>query len=216
MEFGEIVINVLIADDHVIVRNGLRQLFGLMGDINVAGEATNGAEVLEALRHHEFDLILLDLTMPGISGISLIGHIRALNATLPILVLSMHNELQIAKRVLQAGASGFVTKGSMESILMDAVRRVAAGGRYIDPAIAEQMMFEKSVSGESVPHERLSERELLIMKLIAKGLAINNIAEELCISNKTVSTHKARLMQKMNFQSNAELVRYTADHGLIE
>jgi DNA-binding NarL/FixJ family response regulator len=210
------VIRVLIADDHVIVRGGLKQLFALVGDIVVAGEATNGAEVLEALRHGQFDLVLLDLTMPGISGVSLIGHIRALNAKLPILVLSMHNELQVAKRVLQAGAAGFVTKGSKQDTLMDAVRKVAAGGRFVDPVIAEQMMFEKPVSGEIAPHQRLSERELHIMKLFAKGRGINEIAEELCISNKTVSTHKARLMQKMNFQSNAELIRYAADQGLIE
>ena len=210
------MIRVLIADDHVIVRGGLKQLFALVGDIVVAGEATNGAEVLEALRHGQFDLVLLDLTMPGISGVSLIVHIRALNAKLPILVLSMHNELQVAKRVLQAGASGFVTKGSKQGTLMDAVRKVAAGGRFVDPVIAEQMMFEKPVSGEIAPHQRLSERELHIMKLFAKGRGINEIAEELCISNKTVSTHKARLMQKMNFQSNAELIRYAADQGLIE
>lgn len=210
------MIRVLIADDHVIVRNGLKQLFELMGDITVAGEATNGTEALEALRQGEYDLILLDLTMPGISGVSLIGHIRAQYAKLPILVLSMHNELQIAKRVLQAGASGFVTKGSMQDILMDAVRKVAAGGRFIDPAIAELMMFEKPATGEIAPHERLSERELHIMKLFAKGKGINEIAEELFISNKTVSTHKARLMQKLNFQSNAELIRYAADHNLIE
>jgi DNA-binding NarL/FixJ family response regulator len=210
------MINVLIADDHVIVRSGLKQLFELMGDIFVAGEATNGAEVLEALRIGKFDLILLDLTMPGISGISLIANIRAQYAKLPILVLSMHNELQVAKRVLQAGASGFVTKGSMQEILMDAVRKVAAGGRFIDPVIAEQMMFEKPATGGSAQHECLSERELQIMKLFAKGRGINEIADELFISNKTVSTHKARLMQKMNFQRNAELVRYAADHGLIE
>lgn len=210
------MIKILIADDHVLVRGGLKQLFALMDDIVVAGEATNGQEVLEALRHGSFDLILLDLTMPGISGVSLIGHIRALNATLPILVLSMHNELQIAKRVLLAGASGFVTKSSMQDVLLNAVRKVAAGGRFVDPAIAEQMMFEKPVSGEIAPHERLSERELHIMKLFAKGRGINEIAEELFINNTTVSTHKARLMQKMNFQSNAELIRYTVDQGLIE
>lgn len=210
------MIRILIADDHDIVRGGLKQLFSLTDDIIVVGEVANGAETLEALRHGSFDLILLDLTMPGISGVSLIGHIRALNATLPILVYSMHNELQVAKRALAAGASGFVTKGSMQDILMSAVRRVARGGRFIDPDIAEQMMFEKPVPGESAPHERLSERELHIMKLFAKGHGINEIADELFISNKTVSTHKARLMQKMNFQSNAELIRYTADHGLIE
>ncbi|HZW24870.1 MAG TPA: response regulator transcription factor [Gallionella sp.] len=210
------MIRVFIADDHVVVRGGLKQLFALMGDIVIAGEAADGAELLEKLRHEQFDLLLLDLTMPGISGINLIGRVRAEHARLPILVLSMHNELQVAKRVLQAGAAGFVTKGSMQETLMDAVRRVAAGGRFIDPVIAEQMMFEKTVPGEVAAHERLSERELHILKLFAKGRGVNEIAAELFISNKTVSTHKARLMQKMNFQNNADLVRYAADHGLIE
>lgn len=210
------MIRVFIADDHVVVRGGLKQLFALMGDIVVAGEAADGAELLEKLRHEQFDLLLLDLTMPGLSGVNLIGRVRAEHAKLPILVLSMHNELQVAKRVLQAGAAGYVTKGSMQETLMDAVRRVAAGGRFIDPVIAEQMMFEKSVPGEMAAHERLSERELHILKLFAKGRGVNEIALELFISNKTVSTHKARLMQKMNFQNNADLVRYAADHGLIE
>lgn len=211
------MIRVLIADDHVVVRSGLKQLFDLMGDIVVAGEAANGEEVLAALkRENQYDLILLDLTMPGISGITLIAEIRALYPRLPILVLSMHNELQIAKRVLQAGAAGFVTKGSMQDILMDAVHKVAGGGRFIDPMIAEQMMFEKPPTVDLAPHEQLSERELQILKMFAKGHGINEIAEELYISNKTVSTHKARLMQKMGFSSNAELVRYAADHNLVE
>jgi DNA-binding NarL/FixJ family response regulator len=206
----------LIADDHAIVRSGLKQLFALMGDIVIAGEASNGTGVMEALRHGDCDMILLDLTMPGISGINLIAHIRAEYPKMPILVLSMHNELQVAKRALQAGANGFVTKGSMQEILIDAVRKIAAGGRFIDPVIAEHMMFEKPVPGEIVPHERLSEREMQIMKLIAQGHGINEIANELFISNKTVSTHKARLMEKMNFRSNADLIRYSADSGLIE
>jgi DNA-binding NarL/FixJ family response regulator len=210
------MIKVLIADDHAIVRSGLKQLFGLMGDINVGGEATNGEEVLEVLQKGQFDLLLLDLTMPGLSGINLIGRIRALHANLPILVLSMHNELQIAKRVLQAGAAGFVTKGSEQDILMTAIRKVATGSRFVDPTITEQLMFEKPVQGETAPHERLSERELHIMKLFAKGMGINEIAAELFISNKTVSTHKARLMKKMNLESNSELVRYAVEHGMIE
>jgi len=131
-------------------------------------------------------------------------------------VLSMHNELQVAKRVLQAGANGFVTKGSAQDTLMSAIRKVAQGGRFVDPGVAEQMMFEKPQNNEEAPHERLSERELHILKLFARGRSVNDIADELFISNKTVSTHKARLMQKLNFQSNAELVRYAADHGLIE
>jgi DNA-binding NarL/FixJ family response regulator len=211
------MINVLIADDHVVVRGGLKQLFSLMGDITVAGEATDGMEVLEMLKHgSSFDLLLLDLTMPNISGVNLITRIRALNKSLPILVLSMHCELQVAKRVLQAGASGFITKGSPQETLVAAIRKVAAGGRFVDPVLSEQMMFEKPAPGEEVPHDRLSERELHILKLIAQGQTVNEIAEKLFISNKTVSTHKARLMQKMNFQSNAELVRYAADHALVE
>lgn len=210
------MIRVLIADDHVIVRSGLKQLFDLMGDIKVAGEAKDGTEAMEMLRHGEYDLLLLDLTMPGLSGVNLIARIRSEYEKLPILVLSMHNELQVAKRVLQSGANGFVTKGSMQETLMDAVRKIAAGGRFIDPLIAEQLMFEKPHTGDTAMHERLSERELHILKLLAKGKGVNEIAVELFISNKTVSTHKARLMQKMNFQSNAELVRYAADQSLIQ
>lgn len=210
------MIKVLIADDHVVVRNGLMQLFGVMGDVEVAGEASSGEEVLGALGKSQFDLILLDLTMPGLSGINLIARIRSLYENQPILVLSMHNELQVAKRVLQAGANGFVTKGSAQDALMSAIRKVAQGGRFVDPGVAEQMMFEKPQNSEARPHERLSERELHILKLFARGRTVNDIADELFISNKTVSTHKARLMQKLNFQSNAELVRYAADYGLIE
>jgi DNA-binding NarL/FixJ family response regulator len=211
------MINVLIADDHAVVRGGLRQLFSMMGDINIVGEAVDGKEVLEILqRVSNIDLLLLDLTMPGISGINLITRIRDTNKTLPILVLSMHNELQVAKRVLKAGASGFITKGSPQEILIAAIRKVAAGGRFVDPVLAEQMMFENPAQGEEMPHDKLSERELHILKLIAQGISINEIAGKLFISSKTVSTHKARLMQKMNLQSNAELVRYAADHGLVE
>jgi DNA-binding NarL/FixJ family response regulator len=210
------MIRVLIADDHVVVRNGLKQLFGIMGEVTVAGEATNGEEVLAALRIGQFDLILLDLTMPGLSSINLIQRIRMQHPKLPILVLSMHNELQIAKRVLKAGATGYITKGSEQDTLIAAIRKVAAGKRFIDPAIAEQMMFEKPLQGIDAPHDRLSERELCILKAFAKGLSINKISEELFISNKTVSTHKARLMQKLNIDNNSELVRYAADHGLVE
>jgi DNA-binding NarL/FixJ family response regulator len=210
------MIKVLIADDHVVVRNGLRQLFEYMGDASVAKEVTNGKDVLEALKQGQFDLLILDLTMPGLSGINLIERIRLTDTKLPILVLSMHDELLIVKRVLKAGATGFITKGSEQDILITAIRKVAAGGRFVDQIISDQMMFEKPVQGELAPHERLSERELHVMKLYAKGWGVNDIASELYISSKTVSSHKARVMHKMNFQSNAELVRYSVDNGLFE
>jgi DNA-binding NarL/FixJ family response regulator len=211
------MIRVLIADDHAIVREGLKQLFALDSDVVVAGEAIDGAQVLETLRQDSsFDLVLLDMTMPGVSGVNLISRIRAQEGAPPILVLSMHNELQIARRALSAGASGYLTKDSRPDILIAAIRKVAAGGRFIDPGLAEQMVFDADGAGQRLPHELLSDREFNILRLLVRGMSVNDIAEELVISNKTVSTHKARLMQKMNFQNNAELVRYAVTHGLIE
>ncbi len=211
------LMRILIADDHAVVRVGLKQLFTLMSDITVAGEAANGMEVLELLQTDgNFDLLLLDLNMPDISGLDLIARIRAQFKTLPILVFSMHNESLVAKRALLAGASGFLTKGCTEATLMEALRKVVSGGRFIDPALAEKVIFEKMDIGEDIPHGKLSERELHILKLFAQGKTGNEIAETLSISKKTVSTHKAHLMRKMCFQNIAELVLYAADYALIE
>lgn len=213
----ERAIRILIADDHNVVRVGLKQLFSLMGGIVVAGEAENGMQVLEIIQQQTvFDLLLLDITMPDINGLDLIARIRALDIFIPILVFSMHNEPLIAKRVFQMGATGYITKGCTQEILMAAIRKVASGGRFVDPDLSEQMIFLKAASVEDVPHERLSERELHILKLFAVGKTGNEIAETLAISKKTVSTHKSHLMQKMNFQSIAELVIYALDYSLIE
>jgi DNA-binding NarL/FixJ family response regulator len=209
------MIRILIADDHAIVREGLKQLFALDRDIEVAAEAVDGAQVLEILREDKVDLVLLDMTMPGVSGVNLISRIRSLDSPPPILVLSMHNELQIARRALNAGASGYLTKDSRPDILLAAIRKVAAGGRFIDAVLAEEMVFEMG-GDQRLPHELLSDREFHILRLLVRGMSINEVAQELLISNKTVSTHKARLMQKMNFTNNAELVRYAVDHGLVE
>lgn len=210
------MIRILIADDHAIVREGLKQLFALAKDVVVAAEAEDGAQVLSTLREGAFDLVLLDMTMPGISGVNLIRRIRAQDQAPPILVLSMHNEPQIARRALTAGASGYLTKDNRPDILITAVRKVALGGRFIDPALAEQMAFETEDSGKRAPHELLSEREFHVLRLLVRGTSINDVGEELAISSKTVSTHKARLMQKMNFRNNAELVRYAVAYGLVE
>lgn len=213
---GGKMIRLMIADDHAIVREGLKQLFSLYADISVAGEATNGADVLVNLRHTEVDLLLLDMTMPGISGAELITRIRAQDAKLPILVLSMHNEVQIARRALANGASGYLTKDSDPEILLAAVRKVAGGGRFIDPGLAEAMAFDNGKAETDDPHQLLSEREFQILRLLVGGKSVNDIADELSISNKTVSTHKTRLMQKLNVGNNAELVRYGIDNGLID
>ena len=209
------MIRVMIADDHAIVRGGLKQLFAVVKDIEVVGEAVNGAQVFDILRRTEADVLLLDLSMPGISGIDLITRLRTHFTELPILVLSMRNEPQVARQALKAGASGYLTKDNEPEMLVVAIRKTVAGGRFIDPLLAEQLVFDSEQSGIA-PHEQLSAREMQILSLLARGRSVNEIAAELMISNKTVSTHKAHLMQKMNFMNNAELVRYGILHGLVE
>ncbi len=207
------MIKVLIADDHAIVREGLRQLFALCPDLDVAGEAVNGGQVLSHLRGGEVDLLLLDMAMSGISGVDLIKRVRLHHGALPVLVLSMHNEVQIARRALAAGANGYLTKDCGAETLTAAIRKVASGGRYIDTRIVERMVFEGD-DEQSPPHEQLSSREQRILGLLGQGRTVNEIAAELSISNKTVSTHKARLMQKMSFANNAELMRYVFTHDV--
>lgn len=210
------MIRLLLTDDHALVREGLKQLFALTGDIVVSAEATNGTQLLEALRRERVDLVLLDMTMPGISGPELIARILAHDHPPPILVLSMHNEPQIARRALAAGAAGYLTKDNNPELLLAAIRRVAGGGRFLDPALAEAMAFEASGSTPAPDHGSLTDREFQIMGLLARGQGVNEIADQLAISNKTVSTHKARLMEKMGFASSADLVRYALDHRLID
>lgn len=211
------MIRVLLGEDHELVRKGLKQLFALVSDIEVVAEAPNGALLLDILRRESFDLILLDMTMPGISGPDLISRIRAHEGAPPILVLSMHNESQVARRALMAGAAGYLTKDNNPDVLLAAVRKVAAGGRYLDPHLAEAMAFETSMPAHRKPlHEQLSDREFQVFVYLAKGAGVNEIAAQLAISNKTVSTHKARLMEKMGLVSNADIVRYALSHKLID
>lgn len=209
------MIDLLIADDHAIVRSGLKQVFALTLDLRVAGEAINGAEVLDSLRKNHFDVLLLDLNMPGISGTDLISRIRSHCPELPILVLSMHDQPQVVSSALRAGATGFATKDCEPQTLFTAVRQVARLQRYVSPVLAEKMALEAALGGPELPHHHLSPRELEVMRLLAKGLGINEIADELGISNKTVSTHKTRLMEKMNFVSVADAVRYAMQHELL-
>lgn len=210
------MIKIIIADDHAVVRGGLIQLFSLIDDISVVGEAANGNELVELVMEKTANLIVLDLTMPGLSGVNLIMRLRSLRPETNILVLSMHDSWQVAKRTFQAGANGFVTKSSEQELLLAAIYKVAAGVRFIDPVLAEQMMFDKPAPVGHAPHETLSERELQILVLLAKGMGINEIADNIFISNKTVSTHKTHMMRKMNFRNNAEMVRYAAEHGLVD
>ena len=208
------MIHILIADDHAIVRGGLKQIIATTTDIVVAGEAAHGAEVIDKLRILQVDLLLLDMTMPGISGIGLIRRVRTEQPALPILVLSIHNEAQVVSRALRAGATGYVTKDSDPEILLAAIRKLAAGGRFIDPKLVDAIVFETH-AGEAPPHEVLSDREFQVLQMLAAGKSINDIAESFALSAKTISTHKMRLMQKLNLGNNAELIRYAIKHGLV-
>jgi DNA-binding NarL/FixJ family response regulator len=207
-------IRLLIVDDHAMIREGLKQLIALVNDMVVASEASNGDEAMRRLEQGDFDLLLLDMTMPGLCGEDLIAAIHAQHPKLPILILSMHNEPKIAQRALKAGATGYLTKDNDPGTLLAAIRKVAVGSRFLDPAIAEQMAFDASGIGSSGGHELLTEREFQVMRMLAAGHCVNHIAAALLISNKTVSTHKARLMEKMGFSTNADLIRYALTHRL--
>ncbi len=209
------MIRILIAEDHAIVRNGLRQIVSDTTDMEVVGEATNGTEVLEAARKFEFDLLLLDMTMPGISGPDLIKRLLAEQPSMKILVLSMNNESQSVNRALKAGASGYVTKDSDQTVLFAAIRKVAAGQKFIDPALVEAMVFDNA-TGEEESHSLLSDREMQVLQMLASGLTPGQIAESLFLSAKTVSTHKSNLMLKLGIDNNADLVRYAIKHGLTK
>jgi DNA-binding NarL/FixJ family response regulator len=211
------MIRLVLADDHAIVRSGLMQIFSLLPDIEVLAQASNGGEVLEILRKHEhIDLILLDLTMDGISGADLISRVKSHKPTLPVLVLSMHNEPQVATRMLRCGANGYITKDCNPDVLLAAMRKVAGGGKYIAPDLAEKMAFDVSASDDRPLHSLLSERERDVLRLLTQGKVVKEIADQLSISNKTVSTYKIRLMEKLNLSNMADLMRYAMEHGLLD
>ena len=209
------MIRILITDDHAIVRSGLKQIFQQVTDFEVVGEASNGGELLERLTKSVPDVLLMDLDMPGISGSELIERIRLSWPGLPLLVLSMHNEPAVAMRALKAGASGYITKDCDLNILLPAIRTVASGKKYIMPGMAEQMVFEDTPAPQSAPHFSLTDREMQVFNLLVAGSSVNDIAAELCVSNKTISTHKAKLMEKLNVTSLVELARYAMQRGLV-
>lgn len=209
-------IRLLIADDHTIMREGLKQLLALDPNIRVAAEADNGVKALERLRHGDIDLLLLDMNMPGLSGEDLMRSIHDQHPSQKILVLSMHNEPQVAQRMLRCGATGYLCKTCAPETLFAAIRRVYTGARFIDPQIAELIALEASGLRPQAHHDKLTDRELQIMRLFARGTSVTRIAQVLTISAKTVSTHKARIMEKMGFTSNAEIIRYAVDQRLIE
>ena len=210
------MIRIVVADDHTIVREGLKQLLSATSDLSVVGEARNGHEVLERVRALDFDVLLLDMSMPGKSGIELIKQVRAEKPKLRVLVLSMHEEEQYAVRAIKAGASGYLTKESATAQLVSAIRKVAGGGAFITDSVAQQLALGAMPQTEGPPHGALSDREFQVFRELVSGKAVTDIAAELNLSVKTVSTHKARIMQKMNMSNPAELIRYAIHHRLVD
>lgn len=210
------MIRIMIADDHAILREGLKQILAECTDMVVVREASNGSEVMACLREPDFDVLVLDMSMPGKSGIDLIRHIKTTQPKLPVLILSMHKEEQYAVRSLKAGASGYLCKDGAAIQLVQAIRKVAGGGMFINPEIVEYLAMALTFGDKDLPHSQLSDREYQIFRLIAVGWGVTEISNSLNLSVKTVSTHKMRIMQKMQFTNLSELIRYAIKHELID
>lgn len=210
------MIRTVIADDHPIVRAGLKQILSDASDIEVAAEAGDGHELLKLIRKARVDVVLLDITMPGFMGLDALKQIKVEKPDLPILVLSMHPEDQYGIRVLKAGASGYLMKSTAPDQLVGAIRKVSRGGRYVSPSLAEKMAFGLQSGATELPHEALSDREYQVLCMIASGKTVKEIAAELALSEKTVSTYRARILEKMDMKSNAELTHYAIKLNLVD
>ena len=207
---------ILIADDHPIFRAGLKEILGKEKDVEVIGEADNGRNALELARKQRWDVVLLDLTMPGTDGLETLQELRRERPKLPILILSAHPEDQLALRLLKAGAAGYLTKDKAPEVLLAAVRKVLRGEKYISESLAAKVTLDVVTGAKPALHEALSHREYQVMRMIAAGKAIKEIAAELFLSVRTVSTYRARLLEKMKMKTNADLIRYAMQHNLVD
>jgi DNA-binding NarL/FixJ family response regulator len=207
---------ILIADDHPVVRQGLRQMLAAEADLNVVGEAKNGNEMIDLAKRLEWDVAVLDYNMPGKAGLELVKDLRQRFPGRPVLVLSMYPEDRYAMRVLKAGAAGYLTKESAPEELVNALRKVARGGRYVSPALGERLASELAGDGDKPLYETLSDREYQIMWLLASGKTVGDIAKQLFLSPNTVSTYRVRILRKMNVKNNAELMHYAIRNQLVD
>jgi two-component system invasion response regulator UvrY len=209
------MINIIIVDDHPIVRRGLKQILLEQPDMKVVGEAGNAQEAFTIIRATDCDVVILDISLPGVSGVEILKQLKYEYKSLPVLILSVHSEEQYAVRVMKAGASGYLKKDSAPEELVKAIRKIVFGGKYISSALAETLVADMETSGKPL-REKLSDREFQIMRMIASGKAIKTIAEELCLSAKTVSTYRTRLLEKMNMHTTADIINYALKNKLIE
>lgn len=210
------MIKIFIADDHAIVRKGLKQIISETPDMIVSEEADNGLEALEKISENNYDVILLDISMPGKNGLEILRLVRRKKPKLPVLMLSVHPEEQYAIRSLRAGASGYLTKESAPDELIAAIRKISKGGKFVNASLAEKLISELEIYVEKPSHETLSDREYQVMCMSAMGKTLKEIAQELSLSIQTVSTYRTRILEKMNMNSIAEVIRYAVKHGLVE
>ncbi|MBI4825626.1 MAG: response regulator transcription factor [Nitrospirae bacterium] len=209
------MIKILIVDDHAIVREGLKQILSETSDIVVTGEANNGQEALEKVWHNKYDVVLLDISMPGRNGLEILKQIKHDNPALQVLILSVSPEEQYAVRALKAGASGYLTKESTPNELIAAIRKVSSGKKYVSSSLAERLACHLEAKSEDSLHESLSDREYEVMCMIASGKAVKEIAESLCLSVKTISTYRSRILEKMEMKNNAQLTHYAISNRLV-
>lgn len=210
------MIEVLVADDHAVVRRGLRQLLSETLDLRVGGEAATAEECLGKVQERRWDALVLDLSLPGGTGLDLLVEVKRLLPLLPVLILTAHSEEQYAVRALRAGASGFLNKESAPEQLVEAVRKIVRGGKYVSPAFAERLAFRLGPENDRPPHESLSNREFQVLCRLASGKTVSEVAQEMTLSVKTVSTYRARILEKMEMKTNAELTHYAIRNGLVQ
>ncbi len=209
------MLRILVADDHPIIRRGLRQTIAETSDMVVADEANNGWEVLSKVRATQYDVVLLDISLPGSSGVNIVRQLKNERPRLPVLILSIHPEEQYAVRALRAGASGYLTKESAPDELIAAIRKVSMNGKYVSSSLAERLASDLERGDEQLPHKTLSDREYQVICMIALGKTVTEIAKELSLSVKTISTHRSRILRKMKMKNNAELTYYAVKNRLV-
>ncbi|MBX3615862.1 response regulator transcription factor [Nitrosomonas sp.] len=210
------MINVLIADDHALFRDGLKRIFSETDDIEVVAEAVDGKDIIKKTREYKWDVALLDINLPDMNGLDILKRIITANASSCVLVLSMYPEEEYAIRAIRSGASGYMTKDSPTDQLINVIRRLSKGGKYVNPELAEKLLFNPSLDSEEMLHTTFSDREFHVFKLIVAGESLTSIANKLSLSVKTVSTYRSRILEKMNMKNNAQLVRYAIQHKLVE
>lgn len=210
------MIKIIIVDDHAVVRKGLKQILDETLDLVVEDEASSGYELLDKARKNDYDVVLLDISMPGIDGLDTLKELKNIKPNLPVLIFTIYPEDQYAVRVLKAGASGYINKESEPEKLIDAIRKVSQGGKYISPYLAELLAFNLDVAGKMPLHEKLSDREFQVMCMIASGRKVKEIAEKLSLSINTINTYRNRILEKMDMSSNVEITHYALKNQLIE